>query len=315
MLEWFEWRRHVPYLPSSLSTFLPFGFSPFPSPPSPRFRRCVPMTMLPSGTRDEPVWWPAPRSGRHGARLYGALAGTKLLSGTVPSVTHQVKNGRSITGVTATWHLASGTLKNHLMPMKVKRGGAPSVDHSAVDPASPAYVRATVVSVSQGSVALPPARATSSQPSSIPLTDHSPPASLAQEPVPTLCAGAPPVGEVRAHFFMWSSKAVTLPIEGSVPRRSWSVRLLSGETIVEEGDPAGPSTTFWPCSCKSSRVEWLAWHLESVRTAGVTPPPRKRSVWWLGCLSWEPVTSLALVRTYGPQCRATSTSRLLALAS
>jgi len=132
------------------------------------------------------------------------------------------------------------------MPLNLKRGGAPSVDHSAVDPASPAYVRATVVSGSQGSVALPPARATSSQPSAIPLTDHSPPASLAQEPVPALCAGAPPVGEVRALYFMWSSKAVTLPIEGSVPHRSWSVRLLSGETIVEEGDAIGRGRTRRP---------------------------------------------------------------------
>ena len=54
------------------------------------------------------------------------------------------------------------------------------------------------------------------------------------------------MGEVRAHYFMWSSKAVTLPIEGSVPRRSWSVRLLSGETIVEEGHAIGRGRTRRP---------------------------------------------------------------------
>jgi len=44
------------------------------------------------------------------ARLDGSLAGTKLVSGTVASVTRQVTNGRSMTGSTATWDLASGTV-------------------------------------------------------------------------------------------------------------------------------------------------------------------------------------------------------------
>jgi len=67
------------------------------------------------------------------ARLYGSLAGTKLVSGTVTSFTRQVKSGRSMTGITATWDLASGTVEKHLMLLNVKRVGAPSVDHSAVD--------------------------------------------------------------------------------------------------------------------------------------------------------------------------------------
>jgi len=107
-------------------------------------------------------------------------------------------------------------------------------------------VRAALGSGSQGSAALPPARTTSSQPASPPPTDHSPPASHAQEPAPALCAGAPPAGKVRAHDFVWFYAAVTLPIGGSLPRRSWSVRLLSGETIFEDGDAIGPGRTRRP---------------------------------------------------------------------
>ena len=169
-----------------------------------------------------------------------------MVSDTVTSVTRQVKISRFMTGITATWDLAIGTVKKHLMLLNVKRGGAPSVYHSAADPASQASVRAALGSGWEGSAVLPPARATSSQPAAPPPTDHSPPASLAQEPAPALCAGAPPVGEVRAQDFVWSYEAVTLPIGGSVPRRSWSVRLSSDETIVEEGDSIGPGRTGRP---------------------------------------------------------------------
>ena len=48
---------------------------------------------------------------------------------------------------------------------------------------------------------------------------------------------------VTVHDYTWSAEAGTLSIGGVVPRRSWSVRLLSGETIAEEGDAMGPGRT------------------------------------------------------------------------
>jgi len=51
------------------------------------------------------------------------------------------------------------------------------------------------------------------------------------------------VAPVTVHDYTWSAEAGTLFIGGVVPRRSWSVRLLSGETIAKEGDAMGPGRT------------------------------------------------------------------------
>jgi len=54
------------------------------------------------------------------------------------------------------------------------------------------------------------------------------------------------VASTTAHDYTWSAEAVTHSIGGSVPRRSWSVRLLSGEAPVEEGDAMDPGRTRRP---------------------------------------------------------------------
>jgi len=51
---------------------------------------------------------------------------------------------------------------------------------------------------------------------------------------------------VTAHEFNWSAEAVMLSIGTSVPRRLWYVRLLSGETTVEESDVMGSGRTRRP---------------------------------------------------------------------
>jgi len=44
------------------------------------------------------------------ARKYGSCAGTKLLTGVITSVTREVNNGRSITGVNARGNVAADKL-------------------------------------------------------------------------------------------------------------------------------------------------------------------------------------------------------------
>lgn len=81
--------------------------------------------------------------------------------------------------------------------------------------------------------AVPPA-----MPASVP--DTSAAAVAADEQRTAGAAGAPQTAAVvAAHGFVWRDQEITQPIGGPVPRRSWSVRTLGAEVIVEGGDAVG----------------------------------------------------------------------------
>jgi len=174
------------------------------------------------------------------ARLYGSCAGTKLVTGVVTSVTWEVKNSRSMTGVKATWQNNSGQVDKHLMLLSVKCGAAPPMTQAPVEPASQASAPVPLGPMPQGSSAPHTSRSLSSHPDAP--TQHMTPTPTRMMTAPG-SVGEPIVAPVTVHDNTWSAEAVTLSIGGIVPRRSWSVRLLSGETIAEEGDAMGPGRT------------------------------------------------------------------------
>jgi len=87
------------------------------------------------------------------ARLYGSCASATFVTGVVTSVTQEVKNGRSMTGVNATWQLNSGQVDEHLMLLNVKCGAAPPMTQAPVEPASQASAPVPLGSMLQGSPA------------------------------------------------------------------------------------------------------------------------------------------------------------------
>jgi len=129
------------------------------------------------------------------------------------------------------------------MLLNVKCGAAPPNTQAPVEPASQAFAPASLVSMPQGSPAPLAPRSLPSQP-------EAPTQDVASTPTRRMTvpgrAGEPNLAPVTAHDYTWSDEAVTLSIGGSVPRPSWSVHLLSGETIVEEGDAMGPGRTLRP---------------------------------------------------------------------
>jgi len=174
------------------------------------------------------------------ARLYGSCASATFVTGVVTSVTQEVKNGRSMTGVNATWQLNSGQVDEHLMLLNVKCGAAPPMTQAPVEPASQASAPVPLGSMPQGS----PSPLTSR---SLPAHPDAPTQQMTSTPTRMMTApgsaGETTVAPVTVHEYTWSDEAVTLSIGGIVARRSWSVRLLSGETIAEEGDAMGPGRT------------------------------------------------------------------------
>ena len=154
-------------------------------------------------------------------RLFGAAHKTKEVTGVVVSVESKPTKKRSVTYIIADWALPSGTKRASVNLASVKLAPASTPQAVATQPPDrderPDEVTAEISDARRDDAVTDPSHATQppvlrskSQINERPHTDE-----------PT----------AAAHGREWNAQAVTLPLNGSIPKRDWSVRGSLGQHI------------------------------------------------------------------------------------
>jgi len=182
------------------------------------------------------------RSAIECARLYGSSAGVKMLTGTVTAAERvKTSTNRRSTWITTRFEVPGKTYVKRLGPLNYRPGPSP-VD-APPSTAPPSQSSAEAVAVDSQTTGLPattvaPTEPTASSPALSPYTGTQ--AIPSCFPASKRLAEAPRVApSVTAHGFEWRDQEEIQPIGSPVPRRTRSVRTLSGDNIAEGGDSVG----------------------------------------------------------------------------
>eukprot|EP00168_Porphyra_purpurea_P016356 TRINITY_DN5268_c0_g1_i2.p2 TRINITY_DN5268_c0_g1~~TRINITY_DN5268_c0_g1_i2.p2 ORF type:complete len:195 (+),score=23.69 TRINITY_DN5268_c0_g1_i2:428-1012(+) len=170
------------------------------------------------------------------SRLLGTLASTKIVSERVMEVILGLqKYGRRKTDLRVAWVIQTRTVEETLALRSVKVGPPPAPTPSL--PPSCLEVGSPMTQVSPAAI-----------------VRHEP----GQPPLPSLgdavrADGAvsleppTPFTTVTAHGLTWAAGGVAESVGGPVARRTWSLRRLPGEVIIEEGDTVDQTHTMCDC--------------------------------------------------------------------
>jgi len=154
-------------------------------------------------------------------RLQGALAKDIFMDGKVLGVVRRKDKGaRNKTALRVAWAFFNTTLTKLLVKASVRDGPAPPLE-----PAGSHEEESPVCQPFHAGMTSPPT------PSPGPASPHgsTPVSALASVPA-----------TVTAHGLKWTAGMVMQPVGGPVATQSWSVPILGGEVIHEEGDSIGP---------------------------------------------------------------------------
>lgn len=190
------------------------------------------------------------------SRLFGTMASSKWVRGTVKNVVVVVKNGRRLTRLMVVWELSSKIVEKELSLGTVKAGPPPALpatsQGSDTPPSSGLTLGSTVTEAGHSGSRAPcmssrPPPVHESQASVSPAGSAGPaearaPATLPRSPE----TGAQPAPSAAAHGYTWTRKDVNEPVGGPVPRQAWSVRTFPGEVIFEGGDTIGTGSARSP---------------------------------------------------------------------